>query len=177
MTYHYQDLIILFNGCFLAQYNTRLAKGEDEPLYQPANELHPNHTIFFAHGFFRSALHECAHWFIAGEIRRKLLDFGYWYAPDGRTAAEQTLFQQVELKPQALEWILTQATGHSFHVSIDNLTGDPTDAVAFEHAVLEQVQRYCKEGLPTRAAHFREALCWFYDTPTPLLFTDFDKQT
>lgn len=44
-----------------------------------------------------------------GEKRRQLVDFGYWYAPDGRSAEQQELFQAVEVKPQAMEWILSPA--------------------------------------------------------------------
>ena len=97
----YQDLINIFQNCFAVEYNTRLLKGDNEPIYLPAEEGRAHHTLFFAHGFFSSALHECAHWLIAGEERRKQVDFGYWYVPDGRNTKQQALFQQVEVKPQA----------------------------------------------------------------------------
>src|SRR5260221_12609733 len=100
--HHTLDLITIFNSCFLEEYNTQLVKGIDEPLYLPADENRPHHTLFFAHGFFASALHECSHWLIAGESRRKQVDFGYWYEPDGRTTLQQKLFQSVEVKPQAM---------------------------------------------------------------------------
>ena len=109
ITHHYQDLITIFNNCFFEKYNTLLVKGTDEPLYLPADEKRNHNELFFAHGFFASALHECSHWLIAGENRRKLVDFGYWYEPDGRTASQQALFQSVEVKPQAMEWILSIA--------------------------------------------------------------------
>ena len=99
----YQDLIVLFNECFSSDFNTRLVKGGEEPIYLPADEERSYHALFFAHGFFSSALHECSHWLIAGEQRRQLVDFGYWYEPDGRNAEQQALFQKVEVKPQALE--------------------------------------------------------------------------
>ena len=83
--HHYQDLITIFDQCFASDYNTRLIKGDEEPVYLPADEQCSYSAIFFAHGFFSSALHECSHWLIAGEERRKLVDFGYWYIPDGRT--------------------------------------------------------------------------------------------
>ncbi|WP_426760080.1 elongation factor P hydroxylase, partial [Pseudomonas aeruginosa] len=94
--HHVEDLISIFNYCFENDYNTRLVRGGDEPIYLPADDQRPYHALFFAHGFFSSALHECAHWLIAGEERRKLVDFGYWYAPDGRNEEQQTLFQRVE---------------------------------------------------------------------------------
>ncbi len=163
----YQDLMTIFNQCFYTKYNTKLVKGGDEPLYLPANESQPYNALYFAHGFFSSALHECSHWLIAGAERRKQVDFGYWYAPDGRTAEQQALFQTVEVKPQALEWILSMATGHPFRISIDNLNGQESETDLFKEAVCEQVIRYFKEGLPLRAAIFRDALCRFY-RPTEL---------
>ena len=166
--HQYQDLITLFNHCFSDDYNTRLVKGEDEPIYLPADEHKPHHEIFFAHGFFSSALHECSHWLIAGEHRRALVDFGYWYVPDGRNEEQQALFQQVEVKPQAMEWILSVASGHKFRVSIDNLDGDEADTQAFKEAVYQQVLHYCHNGLPLRARRFREALCGFYQTAIQL---------
>ena len=172
--HNYQDLIHLFDDCFFITFNTRLVKGEDEPIYLPADKGRPYHAIFFAHGFFSSALHECAHWLIAGEARRLQVDFGYWYAPDGRTAEQQALFQQVEIKPQALEWILSVATGHRFRVSIDNLNGSESDTQGFKRAVYEQVKQYCIQGLPARAALFREALCRFYGVPSRLRVDDYD---
>ncbi|MCC5791942.1 MAG: elongation factor P hydroxylase [Legionellaceae bacterium] len=156
------DLIQLFDSCFYASHNTRLQKGDSEPLYLPASDACPWHRILFAHGFFSSALHECAHWFIAGEKRRLLEDYGYWYAPDGRSASEQQAFYQVEVKPQAIEWILAQAAGYPFRISHDNLTGDTCGEQAFLHAVCQQAQAYCQQGLPPRAKRFYEALCHYY---------------
>jgi elongation factor P hydroxylase len=171
--HHYQDLITLFNHCFSDEFNTRLVKGEDEPIYLPADEGRSYHALFFAHGFFSSALHECSHWLIAGDHRRTLVDFGYWYVPDGRNAEQQALFQQVEVKPQAMEWILSVAAGHKFRVSIDNLNGDETDTQTFKDGVYQQVHHYCTNGLPLRAKRFRDALCAFYHTPLELNATQF----
>lgn len=176
-THEFQDLITLFNHCFLSTYNTQLVKGEDEPLYVPADENSPHCALYFAHGFFASALHESAHWLIAGESRRKLVDFGYWYTPDGRTASEQELFQSVEIKPQAMEWILSVAANHRFRVSIDNLNGKESDTLAFKLAVYDQVKAYCQKGLPKRADLFRRALCDFYHTVLPLTIDQFDIET
>ncbi|HAT8180070.1 TPA: diaminobutyrate-2-oxoglutarate aminotransferase [Legionella pneumophila] len=171
--HHVEDLINIFNYCFEKDYNTRLVRGGDEPIYLPADDQRPYHAIFFAHGFFSSALHECAHWLIAGEERRKMVDFGYWYAPDGRNQEQQTLFQKVEVKPQALEWILSVAAGHKFRVSIDNLNGTEVDTEVFKQAIYNQVLHYCNQGLPQRAQHFRNALCTFYHQPTPLRIDNF----
>ena len=172
--HEYQDLITLFNQCFKDEYNTQLVKGEDEPIYLPADDTRPYHAIYFARGFFASALHECAHWLIAGEKRRMLVDFGYWYVPDGRTIQEQTLFQSVEVKPQALEWILSKAAKYPFRISVDNLSGEESDSSAFISAVFSQVKTYCEQGLPTRAKSFHAALCQFYGTSLHLHIDDFD---
>lgn len=169
----YQDLIHIFNECFSKIYNTQLVKGDDEPIYLPADENRPYHAIFFARGFFASALHECAHWLIAGEKRRLLVDFGYWYEPDGRSSEQQQRFQSVEIKPQAIEWILSVAAGYPFRVSIDNLNGEASDVTQFEEAVYEQVKSYCKEGLSSRVDTLRKALCLFYGTSLDLRIDDF----
>lgn len=175
--HHYQDLITIFNECFFSEYNTKLIKGVDEPLYLPADENRPHNELFFAHGFFASALHECSHWLIAGENRRKQVDFGYWYVPDGRTAEQQVLFQSVEVKPQAMEWILSRAAGFRFRVSIDNLNGKEADTLAFKLAVHQQVKTYCEKGLSIRAETFRHALCQFYGASPQLKIEDFDFET
>lgn len=171
-----QDLINLFQSCFFEKYNTVLVKGEDEPLYLPADQDRKNNTIFFAHGYFSSALHECAHWLIAGENRRKLVDFGYWYIPDGRSTEQQEIFQSVEVKPQAIEWILSKAAGYRFRVSIDNLNGQESDTESFKRAVFNQVKLYCEQGLPPRAKIFYHALSSFYATPVALKIGDFDVE-
>lgn len=173
-THRYQDLIALFDECFFSTYNTRLLKGTNEPLYLPADETRPHHSLFFAHGFFASALHECSHWLIAGEERRKLIDFGYWYVPDGRTEEQQQVFQTVEVKPQAMEWILSNAAGYRFRVSIDNLHGNESDTEAFKLAVYQQVQTYCERGLSKRAEMFRQALCQYYQISPILKWDDFN---
>ncbi len=85
--HHYEQLIEIFDGCFADDFNTRLIKGDDEPIYLPADAEVPYNRIVFAHGFYASGLHEISHWCIAGEARRELVDFGYWYCPDGRDAA------------------------------------------------------------------------------------------
>jgi len=158
----YQDLIQLFNTCFESTHHTQLVCGDDEPIYLPADDVRSHHTIVFAHGFFSSALHECAHWLIAGDERRKQVDYGYWYVPDGRTAEQQAQFQQVEVKPQAIEWMLSMAAGYKFQFSIDNLNGVETDSEPFKQAVQQQVLLYTQQGLPARAALFHKAISDFY---------------
>ncbi|MEJ2898616.1 elongation factor P hydroxylase [Acinetobacter sp. NS-4] len=152
-------LILHFNHWF-SHLNVSLVKGDFEPEYFPATADTPA-RIQFAHGFFNSALHEISHWTIAGEKRRLLPDLGYWYAPDGRSAEQQALFEQVEIKPQAIEWMFAKAFGRKFRVSLDNLTGDSGNGASFKDNVFAQVQQYFKgeAKLPRDAAHFIVCIC------------------
>ncbi|MCG2609590.1 elongation factor P hydroxylase [Acinetobacter sp. SM34] len=152
-------LILHFNHWF-SHLNVSLVKGDFEPEYFPATADAPA-RIQFAHGFFNSALHEISHWSIAGEQRRLLPDLGYWYAPDGRSAEQQALFEQVEIKPQAIEWMFAKAFGRKFRVSLDNLTGDSGNGASFKDNVFAQVQQYFKgeAKLPRDAAHFIVCIC------------------
>ncbi len=139
---------------------SNLVKGDFEPEYFPAIDSTPA-RIQFAHGFFNSALHEISHWSIAGDQRRLLPDLGYWYAPDGRTAEQQALFEQVEIKPQAIEWLFAAAFGRKFRVSLDNLTGEGGDGNRFKDHVFAQVQAYFsgQTQLPRDAKHFIDCIC------------------
>ncbi|MHA3116769.1 hypothetical protein E0H86_13940 [Acinetobacter sp. ANC 4635] len=152
-------LILHFNQWF-SHHNVILFKGENEPEYFPATDREPA-KIQFAHGFFNSALHEISHWTIAGAKRRLLPDLGYWYAPDGRTQEQQNLFEQVEIIPQAIEWLFAVAFGRKFRVSLDNLTGDGGDGMLFKDNVYAQVQHYFsgEARLPRDAAHFISCIC------------------
>lgn len=158
-------LIALFNRTF-ADFNTRLVKGNDEPIYLPANNECHYHQIVFAHGFFSSALHEISHWCIAGEKRRQLEDYGYWYCPDGRDAQQQADFEKVEIKPQAIEWAFTQAAGRKFQVSTDNLNGAQPDRQGFTENVAAQLTYYQQNGFPPRAQRFIDALSETFSATT-----------
>ena len=169
MKHCFIELICLFESTFKKKYNTRLIKGNDEPIYLPANDVCQFNQIIFAHGYFSSALHEVAHWFLAGQSRRLLEDYGYWYIPDGRDHQQQAKFESVEIKPQAIEWALCVASGKDFYVSTDNLLGEgETDRVAFKAKVFKQVQFYLEFGFPTDAAKFITVLAQHYQTTWPL---------
>jgi len=161
-THDYRDLINLFENCFKDSYHTILVKGDSEPIYIPKKEDGGYHQLVFAHGFFASALHETAHWCVAGDERRQIEDFGYWYKPDGRTPEEQHVFESVEVKPQALEWMFSVAAGIRFRVSADNVTGGMAASNNFKQRVYAQVQFYLENGLPARASQFLQALLNFY---------------
>ena len=96
--------------------------GGEEPLYLPSSDPdRAPHRIVYREDYFASALHEVAHWCLAGVARRDREDYGYWYAPDGRDAQAQVEFERVEARPQALEWIFSDACGFPFELSADNL--------------------------------------------------------
>ncbi|MFT6220624.1 MAG: elongation factor P hydroxylase [Candidatus Endobugula sp.] len=169
------DLIVLFEQTFLDSHCTRLVGGGEEPEYIPAIDLDSKHKIIFTHNYFASALHEIAHWCIAGEQRRQLPDYGYWYAPDGRTVNQQKNFEQVEAKPQALEWLFSRACGSPFKLSADNLEGEVGISDSFKQSVLGEVKYYCtkKNGInkshihrEIRAISFVEALVDYYQVST-----------
>ena len=168
MPHHADDLVRLFNQAFSITENTRLVKGLEEPIYLPAADGVAYARIVFAHGFFASAMHEIAHWCVAGKERRKLADFGYWYKPDGRTNEEQALFEQVEVVPQAFEWILSMAAGYRFSISADNLIGENRDDRAFKRSVLKEVERRFETGLPDRLSVFVGVLQEYYSPEAAL---------
>ena len=157
-------LIELFNATF-STHNTRLVRGDQEPIYLPEDQVTPYHQVVFAHGYFSSALHEVAHWCIAGEARRKQVDYGYWYEPDGRNTAQQHEFERVEVKPQALEWAFSLASNHHFRVSTDNLNGATPDTAAFTEKVKQQLVEYLTRGFPKRAQQFIEVLGKRFNSP------------
>lgn len=177
---------MLFNGLFRQSCQTILVCGDNEPEYLPAGPGPAR--VVFAHGYFSSALHEISHWCIAGEHRRTLQDYGYWYCPDGRSLEQQCAFEQVEVKPQALEWLFALACGSRFHISVDNLSGQgAADPQLFANRVVCQAIAYLapndpdveagkfdnltlsgfssfNSGIPCRAADFLRALTRFYGT-------------
>lgn len=158
LTWHYNEaiqvdwLMTQFNAWFVHR-NTVLVRGEHEPEYFAATDHHPA-KIVFAHGFFASSLHEISHWCVAGKKRRQLNDFGYWYAPDGRSEQQQAAFEQVEIKPQAIECLLTLMCGKQFRVSQDNLFADfDTSNSRFADDVKQQAIQFWQTGdkLPSDA--------------------------
>jgi elongation factor P hydroxylase len=146
-------------GCFNTGlgrlHGVRLIGGAAEPFYLPGNE--DRHALIrYTRDYAASALHELAHWCIAGESRRGLPDYGYWYEPPPRSVNEQAAFFRVEVPVQALEAGLAAACGLPFRVSMDDLTGADT---ALEE-LRTQVRRYLDEvrAVPPRAQRLRADL-------------------
>ncbi len=153
------DLEVLFRVCFLGRYRTILVGGGEEPVYLPSeNAVRTPHRIVYREDYFASALHEVAHWCLAGRARRQREDYGYWYAPDGRSAEMQAEFERVEARPQALESIFSAACDHPFVLSADNLEAGMGVSSSFEASVMRERKRFESEGLPPRARVFRDAL-------------------
>ena len=170
------DLISIFENTFYQSHNTRLIKGDCEPVYLPATQDIPYHQIVFAHGFYASALHEIAHWLVAGIERRQQEDYGYWYCPDGRDKHQQAEFESVEVKPQAIEWLLSTAAGFPFNVSVDNLNGEQTCRFDFQNRVHQRVLTLIESGFNARTQSLLIALTRFYHTPWPMTANQFDWQ-
>ncbi|MGH1486103.1 MAG: elongation factor P hydroxylase [Cellvibrionaceae bacterium] len=153
-----EQLVRLFQRTFGTSLNTYLVSGGAEPEYIPVDAESTFHRIIFTRDYCSSALHEIAHWCIAGEARRLMRDYGYWYVPDGRNASQQSEFEQVEVKPQALEWLFSTACDIQFKVSADNLDNDVGISPLFKKAIAAQARAYCDYGLNARAIKWINAL-------------------
>lgn len=152
------QVIAGFNQCFYKEYHTKLCGGFNEPFYQAPTESQPGEIQYRA-DYLRSSLHEVAHWCVAGKDRRQLDDFGYWYEPDGRSQEQQLEFYQVEVKPQAYEWIFCDALQIEFDVSLDNLGGELTgQEEAFKQKVWQYKADLLSTKLPKRVEQFKKML-------------------
>ncbi len=152
-----QTICTVFHDLFRQSHDVIVQGGWQEPLYLASTGGRPA-EIRFTRDYLNSCLHEIAHWCVAGAERRKLDDYGYWYAPDGRNHEEQQRFFQAEIKPQAFEWAFALACGAGFRVSCDNLTGDPGDAQNFENAVRTCLRQLLGTGFPKRAEQLVQGL-------------------
>lgn len=110
---------------FLSVFPGLMIKGgAQEPLYvAPKGEARA--VLFFRDNYPRSLLHEVSHYCLAGDRRRKMDDFGFWYSPCGRTEEEQARFEFVEARPQGLEKAMCEIVGIPFSPSLDDFSGRP----------------------------------------------------
>jgi elongation factor P hydroxylase len=154
------DIETIFNSGVGLSYHTVLRGGAEEPFYQAPTATTPQATIWYRSDYVRSALHELAHWCVAGTARRTRDDYGYWYTPDGRSREQQRLFFQVEVRPQALERLFCEALEISFEVSVDNLNGVSTDreVAAFAGEVECLARELSLHGLGSRARHLLDSM-------------------
>jgi elongation factor P hydroxylase len=151
------QIVRVFNSLFSESCRTILSGGFSEPLYKAARRPHDLHEIQYREDFSSSALHEIAHWCLAGSIRRKQDDYGYWYKTD-RCKDQQVRFEQVEAKPQGLEWILSVAAGVEFRVSCDNFDIESPDITLFRRWVRQEALAQIETGLLQRTRQFVDAL-------------------
>ena len=150
------QLTCLFNHEFAVSDTTELIGGAAEPYYAPGSP----HRIFFRADYVRSALHEVAHWCVAGRRRRHLPDYGYWYSPEGRCGDRQQAFFAVEARPQAIERCFCEVAGIPFSSSVDNVGVhiEPQQLRRFEARIQAWCDQFERTGLPPRAARFVTAL-------------------
>ena len=151
-----ESVVATFNRLFQVPEETVLVGGASEPFYLPGQ---PN-QVFFRADYVRSALHEVAHWCVAGRCRRGLPDYGYWYTPDGRSAERQAAFFSVEAKPQAIESLFCDALNVAFAPSVDNLVHASSDLAlrTFEERIELWRARLLSGALPRRASRLIAAL-------------------
>lgn len=147
----------VFDGLFERSHRTRLVGGGDEPLYVPPTGDRLGRIVYRA-DYPASALHEVAHWCVAGAARRDLEDYGYWYAPDGRTEQQQGEFERVEVAPQALESVLADAAGVRFVPSADNVEAGVGPSVGFLSALAQRKEDLLAGALRGRALRMQIAL-------------------
>lgn len=146
-----------FNAAFSRSHGTVLIGGAVEPLYLPACGHRPA-VIRYTRDYAQSALHELAHWCLAGAQRRTRVDYGYWYLSPPRAPLEQQRFEAVETPVQGLELIMAVATGVRFHVSADNPGEAPADTLCFERRILQSAARRLGTGLSPRTRAVLDAL-------------------
>ena len=151
------ELEMIFSSLFGERYRTELVGGGDEPLYEPPSTGALG-RIVYREDFVASALHEVAHWCVAGSRRRTQLDYGYWYSPDGRSAQQQAEFERVEVAPQALEWVFSDACGVAFRPSADNVESNLGPSPEFVAALTARRDALLDGALSGRALTFRDAL-------------------
>ncbi|WP_052706243.1 elongation factor P hydroxylase [Vibrio galatheae] len=116
-----QNLINAFSGIL----PNLIIRGEAEEPFYEAPRANSKAILYFRSNYPRSLLHEISHYCLAGDRRRSLDDFGYWYTPCGRTAEEQQRFEVVEARPQGLEKAMCEIVGIKFSPSIDDFSGRP----------------------------------------------------
>ena len=151
------QIVTVFNQCFAQHYGVEMRGGAHEPLYVPATFAKPAELIF-REDFPASALHEAAHWCIAGERRRQSMDFAYTYIAAPRSDKEQALFLTAELRTQSLESVFAQAANVVFNPSADNLNCDVSAFACAIAGYRAKTVRWLTVPAGKRAKQFRQAL-------------------
>ena len=116
-------------------------------------------SFFFREDFVRSLFHELAHYSLAGDMRRQIDDFGYWYSPCGRSSREQEQFEQVEARPQGLEKLFCEIWAVPFSPSLDDFSGRQASAGFLEK--LENAYIEMKTTPPNTPQRVLEGMRYF----------------
>ena len=152
------DIVAVFTQCFWRSHATQLIGGATEPLYQPAARADEPHRLFYRADFAASALHETAHWCVAGAARRTQVDFGYVYIEPPRTPSAQAAFFAAERKVQGLEQLFCAAAGLRFVPSADQIGVDLKDFREQLAEQRDQVRIWMQNSGDQRAHQFEQAL-------------------
>ena len=164
-----RDIVDVFAEVFGTEQDlVCLCGGFAEPAYLPASCLPASCSpggdrraaeVRYTLDYPASALHEAAHWLLAGQRRRNLPDYGYWYVSEPRPAAVQRAFLRVESRVQALESWLCEAAGLEFRASVDDFRMPEAAIAAFERRVLSRAARLTRDDAwPPAAKRFYAGL-------------------
>ena len=151
------EIARVFDCVFGASHNAVMTGGAEEPLYVPASGGAPA-MLFFTRDHAASALHEAAHWCIAGRGRRERVDYGYRYVLPPRTEAQRAAFFAAEVAVQALESVFAACVGLQFRISADDFSATTEERREFSVQVRRRALAVAQHGLPPRAALFADAL-------------------
>ena len=138
-----------------------MSGGYEEPLYLPRNSsMNSKNQIRYTQDYASSALHEAAHWCLAGKARRKCIDYGYLYEPPPRNETSQRRFELHELDVQAMEFLFSEGANVVFKVSLDDLNTTKEKAESFQVRVEKRATVWQLSGLPPRVVLFQDGLLW-----------------
>jgi elongation factor P hydroxylase len=151
---NHSDVARVFNLAFV-DYKVVMNGGHAEPLYVPGVRLA---EIHYTQDHAASALHEAAHWCTAGQRRRRLKDYGYFYSPPPRTEVDRARFEAVEVEAQSMELLFSEAAGLLFQPSTDDVDAPDNRLGTFSHRILIRARERRRLGLPERAEKFVTAL-------------------
>ena len=162
----HSEVAAVFN-CTFSDHSVVMHGGYREPMYIPGMDVA---EIRYTLGHTASALHEAAHWCIAGRRRRRNTDYGYFYEPPPRSGMHRVRFEDVEIEAQSVEVLLAEAAGSQFQPSADDVDVPLFLLEAFSSRILERARERRQVGLPKRADKFRVAL-WLERNRTRMLMS------
>ena len=162
----HSEVAAVFN-CTFSDHSVVMHGEYREPMYIPGMDVAElrytlDHTAL--------ALHEAAHWCIAGRRRRRNTDYGYFYEPPPRSGMHRVRFEDVDIEAQSVEVLLAEAAGSQFQPSSDDVDVPLFLLEAFSSRILERARERRQVGLPKRADKFRVAL-WLERNRTRMLMS------